>query len=49
MPLVEVAAAAGFADQSHLHRIVVAHAGCTPARLRQQIKYVQDRGLAAAA
>lgn len=49
LPLAEVAAAAGFADQSHLHRIVVAHAGCTPARLRRQIKYVQDRraGIAA--
>jgi AraC-like DNA-binding protein len=49
LPLAEVAAAAGFADQSHLHRIVVAHAGCTPMRLRQQIKYVQDRDLAVAA
>ena len=49
LPLAEVAAAAGFADQSHLHRIVVAHAGCTPARLRQQIKYVQDWGQAVAA
>jgi AraC-like DNA-binding protein len=49
MPLAEVAAAAGFADQSHLHRVVVAHAGCTPMRLRQQIKYVQDRELAVAA
>ncbi|MGO4777128.1 hypothetical protein AB4084_16750 [Lysobacter sp. 2RAB21] len=47
--MAEVAAAAGFADQSHLHRIVVAHAGCTPMRLRQQIKYVQDRDLAVAA
>jgi len=42
LPLAEVAAAAGFADQSHLHRIVVAHAGCTPAMLRRQIKCVQD-------
>ncbi|SFK66933.1 AraC family transcriptional regulator [Lysobacter sp. cf310] len=49
LPLAEVAAVAGFADQSHLHRIVVAHAGCTPARLRRQIKYVQDRQLAIAA
>lgn len=49
LPLAEVAAAAGFADQSHLHRIVVAHAGCTPARLRRQIKYVQDRHAAIAA
>ncbi|QQP97676.1 helix-turn-helix domain-containing protein [Lysobacter enzymogenes] len=37
MPLVQVAAAAGFADQSHLHRIVVAHAGCTPLQLRRQL------------
>lgn len=43
LSLAQVAAAAGFADQSHLHRVVVAHAGCTPARLRQQIKCVQDR------
>ena len=49
MPLAEVAAAAGFADQSHLHRVVVAHAGCTPALLRRQIKYAQDRHLAVAA
>lgn len=49
LPLAEVAAAAGFADQSHLHRVVVAHAGCTPARLRRQIKYVQDRRAHAAA
>lgn len=47
--LAEVAAAAGFADQSHLHRVVVAHAGCTPVQLRRQIKYVQDRRPALAA
>jgi len=55
--LAEVAAAAGFSDQSHLHRIVVAHAGCTPARLREQIRgrlgpqinCVQDRRPALAA
>ncbi|ATE71531.1 AraC family transcriptional regulator [Lysobacter capsici] len=47
--LAEVAAAAGFADQSHLHRVVVAHAGCTPMQLRRQIKYVQDRRPALAA
>lgn len=41
-PLAEVAASAGFADQSHLTRVVQGHTGCTPARLRQQIKYVQD-------
>ncbi|MBW8808608.1 MAG: helix-turn-helix transcriptional regulator, partial [Lysobacter sp.] len=33
--LAEVAAAAGFADQSHLHRVVVAHAGCTPVQCRR--------------
>ncbi|MGO1071694.1 helix-turn-helix domain-containing protein [Lysobacter sp. CA199] len=49
LSLADIAAAAGFADQSHLHRIVVAHAGCTPARLRKQIKCVQDRDAAAAA
>jgi AraC-like DNA-binding protein len=37
MALAEVAAAAGFADQSHLHRIVVAHAGCTPLQLRREL------------
>ncbi len=42
LPLAEVAAAAGFADQSHLHRVVRAHAGCTPLQLRRQIKCVQD-------
>ncbi|QWF18965.1 AraC family transcriptional regulator [Lysobacter capsici] len=47
--LAEIAAAAGFADQSHLHRVVVAHAGCTPVQLRRQIKYVQDRRPALAA
>lgn len=49
LALADVAAAAGFADQSHLHRIVVAHAGCTPATLRRQIKCVQDPVLAQAA
>lgn len=38
LPLAEIAATAGFADQSHLHRIVVAHAGCTPAQLRRQLQ-----------
>lgn len=47
--LADIAAAAGFADQSHLHRVVVAHAGCTPVQLRRQIKYVQDRRPALAA
>ncbi len=37
MALAQVAAAAGFADQSHLHRIVVAHAGCTPLQLRREL------------
>ncbi|QWP74851.1 helix-turn-helix transcriptional regulator [Lysobacter sp. K5869] len=46
MPLAEVAAAAGFADQSHLHRIVVAHAGCTPLQLRRELAQglLFDRG-----
>jgi AraC-like DNA-binding protein len=55
--LARIAADAGFSDQSHLHRVVVAHAGCTPARLREQIRRrlrpqincVQDRPLAIAA
>ena len=38
LPLAQIAASAGFADQSHLHRIVVAHAGCTPAQLRRQLR-----------
>ncbi|ALN58465.1 transcriptional regulator, AraC family [Lysobacter enzymogenes] len=37
MALADVAAAAGFADQSHLHKVVVAHAGCTPLQLRRQV------------
>jgi AraC family transcriptional regulator len=43
-PLAEVAAEAGFADQSHLHRITLACSGLTPARLRAQVKSVQDPG-----
>lgn len=44
-PLAEVAAEAGFADQSHLSRIVRAHAGLPPAALRRRlggINCVQD-------
>jgi AraC family transcriptional regulator len=44
--LAEIAASAGFADQSHLSRVVRAHAGCTPAVLRRQIKSVQDTRIA---
>lgn len=36
--LATVAADAGFADQSHLSRVVRAHSGSTPARLRREIK-----------
>jgi AraC family transcriptional regulator len=46
--LADVAASAGFADQSHLSRVVRVHAGCTPATLRQQIKSVQDTCVASA-
>jgi AraC-like DNA-binding protein len=48
-PLAEVAAQAGFADQSHFARTTLACSGLTPARLRRQIKCVQDdpaRGVA---
>jgi AraC-like DNA-binding protein len=41
-PLAEVAARAGFADQSHFSRVVLACSGLSPARLRLQIKCVQD-------
>jgi AraC-like DNA-binding protein len=40
--LADVAAQAGFADQSHFNRVVRNCAGMTPARLRAQIKCVQD-------
>lgn len=36
-PLAEVAATAGFADQSHFHRVTRACAGCTPAELRRRL------------
>ncbi|MGO4221141.1 helix-turn-helix domain-containing protein [Lysobacter sp. TAF61] len=42
-PLAEVAAAAGFSDQSHLNRTLRLATGTTPGRLRGQIKSVQDR------
>jgi AraC-like DNA-binding protein len=46
-PLAEIAAAAGFSDQSHLTRVARAHAGLPPAALRRQINCVQDpRGAA---
>lgn len=41
-PLAEVAARSGFADQSHLTRALRGFAGLPPARLRRQIKSVQD-------
>lgn len=47
--LAEVAALAGFADQSHLTRTARAIAGLTPSQLRGQIKSVQDVRLPAAA
>lgn len=44
-PLADVAAEAGFADQSHFTRVARAHAGLPPSALRRQvgrIKCVQD-------
>jgi AraC family transcriptional regulator len=40
--LADIAAQAGFADQSHFNRVVRGCSGQTPARLRAQIKCVQD-------
>lgn len=40
--LTEIAAACGFADQSHLTRVARAFTGLTPTQLRRQIKCVQD-------
>jgi AraC family transcriptional regulator len=40
--LAEIALQAGFADQSHLSKVALAHSGLTPARLRVQVKSVQD-------
>lgn len=45
-PLVEVAAASGFSDQSHLNRTLRLATGTTPSRLRRQIKCVQDAAAA---
>jgi AraC family transcriptional regulator len=42
--LAEIAAQSGFADQSHLTRIVRHFTGLPPAALRRQIKSVQDGG-----
>jgi AraC-like DNA-binding protein len=47
--LRDIAAACGFADQSHLTRVVRAHSGLTPARLREHIKSVQDTAAASPA
>lgn len=41
-PLADIAAICGFADQSHLSRVVRACTGLPPARLRRQVKSVQD-------
>jgi AraC family transcriptional regulator len=37
-PLAEVAANAGFADQSHFTRVFKQHVGTTPARYREQTR-----------
>ena len=37
-PLTDVAAACGFADQSHLTRVFSAHTGTTPARYRKRLR-----------
>jgi AraC family transcriptional regulator len=44
-PLAEIAAGAGFADQSHFTRIFRRHVGTTPARYREQARSraFQDR------
>ena len=42
-PLTDVAAACGFADQSHLTRVFHAHTGATPARYRKRLRPC-DRG-----
>jgi AraC family transcriptional regulator len=42
VPLRDVAAQTGFADQSHFTRTVRAHSGHSPAGLRRHIKYIQD-------
>jgi transcriptional regulator GlxA family with amidase domain len=44
--LAEVAAENGFADQSHMTRVLKAATGATPAQLRN-VKSVQDAGAAA--
>jgi transcriptional regulator GlxA family with amidase domain len=38
VPLADVAAACGFADQSHLTRVFSAHTGTTPARYRKRLR-----------
>ena len=37
-PLAEIAASAGFADQSHFTRVFKTHLGSTPARYREQTR-----------
>jgi AraC family transcriptional regulator len=46
--LADIAAGAGFADQSHFTRTCRNQAGATPSQLRRQIKCVQDAGRATA-
>jgi transcriptional regulator GlxA family with amidase domain len=48
MPLADIAATSGFADQAHLTRTLRAATGAPPSRLRQQIKSVQDAARATA-
>ncbi|MFC4820394.1 AraC family transcriptional regulator [Dokdonella ginsengisoli] len=48
-PLADVAADAGFADQSHLTRVVRAHAGLPPSALRRRIGGIKCVQYAAAA
>lgn len=45
LSLPDIAATCGFADQSHLTRVIRAHTGRTPATLRAHIKSVQDDAL----
>lgn len=42
LPLAEIAATAGFADQSHFSRVARGCSGMPPGRLRRRIKCVQD-------
>lgn len=46
LPMADVAALTGFADQAHLGRTLRAATGATPSQLRRKIKCVQDRSAA---